>query len=637
MRAGPINYDFNLPNLSKDALDNVPTVAYGVPDIDLKIRVYINQTNTDKSIACLEARLSNGNTVYQKAVGWIVAIIAGLGLVASAITSGLGHSNTAAHVAANALSLFGFFQAQAMIGMSSVSLPPIVQSWTQNFQWSMGIIRVEFLQRICTWYQRSTGGRPSTVLSTLGSTSVHVQKRAIEWGNKIISNVPSRLLKRTNNDNTINEKVTTTIVRGIERVGFRANIEMTNIFMTGLIFFVFFVVLVLGLVALFKGYCEVASKKGWIKGGKFQDFRNGWKIIMRGILFRLVLIGFPQMCILCLWELTRRDSPAEVVLAVFMLISMAASLGFAAFTVIRLAKRSVELHKNPAYILYSDPAALNKWGFLYVQYRATAYYCVIPVLVYILVKSMFIGLAQPAPLVQAVALLIIEAAVLIAASVLRPWMDKKTNIFNISIAAVNFFNVILLLFFTQVFNQPGLVTGIMGVVFFVVNAVFALILLILVLISSVYAIVSKNPDTRYQPMRDDRGSFIKSQTQLTTELDALGATARGETKSFEDSSSLSGFYPNRADSPAQSLQRQQPHSPLESSMPLFPADSSARSAPPPTYQTQAPYSRAQNISPAPRNITTSPFPSSPSATSNPAQYRMNNNSSPWQRGAGYEH
>src|SRR5277367_6201327 len=70
----------------------------------------------------------------------------------------------------------------------------------------------------------------------------------------------------------------------------------------------------------------------------------------------------------------------------------------------------------------------------------------------------------------------------------------------------------------------------MGVVFFIVNAVFALVLLILVLIASVYAIVSKNPDTRYQPMRDDRGSFIKSQTQLTTELDALGATARGDIK-----------------------------------------------------------------------------------------------------------
>jgi len=45
-----------------------------------------------------------------------------------------------------------------------------------------------------------------------------------------------------------------------------------------------------------------------------------------------------------------------------------------------------------------------------------------------------------------------------------------------------------------------------------------------------YAIFSKNPDIRYQPMRDDRGSFIKSQSALNTELDALGATARGEAK-----------------------------------------------------------------------------------------------------------
>lgn len=70
----------------------------------------------------------------------------------------------------------------------------------------------------------------------------------------------------------------------------------------------------------------------------------------------------------------------------------------------------------------------------------------------------------------------------------------------------------------------------MGVIFFVLNAAFALILLIMLLVASGYALFSKNPDVRYQPMRDDRGSFIKSQTNLTTELDALGATARGENK-----------------------------------------------------------------------------------------------------------
>lgn len=160
------------------------------------------------------------------------------------------------------------------------------------------------------------------------------------------------------------------------------------------------------------------------------------------------------MCILCLWELTVRDSAAEVVLAVFMFLAMTGTLAWAALKVILLAKRSVAMHKNPAYILYSDPTALNKWGFLYVQYRATAYYTVVPVLIYIVIKAMFIGFAQKASLVQAIAFLILEAAVLVGASVMRPWMDKKTNIYNISIAAINFVNSILLIFFTSVFNQP---------------------------------------------------------------------------------------------------------------------------------------------------------------------------------------
>jgi len=65
------------------------------------------------------------------------------------------------------------------------------------------------------------------------------------------------------------------------------------------------------------------------------------------------------------------------------------------------------------------------------------------------------------------------------------------------------------------------------VVFVLYNLVFAVVLLIMVIFAAVWAIFVKNPDTRYQPMRDDRGSFIKSQTNLNTELDALGATARG--------------------------------------------------------------------------------------------------------------
>ena len=460
MNPGQINIESNI-EIPDDTIAKVPSIAYGVPDLDAIVRIYIKERDSKNNLACVEAELSNGKTVDQKAVGWTTAVIAGLALIASAVTSGLGHSNTAAHVAANALSLFGFFQAQAIIGMCAIPLPPVVASWTQNFQWTMGIIRVGFLQQLCTWYQRATGGTPSALLSNLSSVSVEVQKRSlgkrsIEYTHKLFKAAYNEFVKRsgTPEGQEAGSKTKTAVVQGIKRVGFRAHIEPTNIFLTGLIFFIIFVAMVAICVGIFKAFCEAAVKAGWFKGDKFEDFRTGWKIVLKGILFRIVLIGYPQVCILCLWELTVRDSAAEIILALFFFISMTTALTWASFKVYRIAQRSVAMHKNPAYILYSDPSALNKWGFLYVQFRATAYYYIVPVLIYILVKALFIAFAQGSGVAQAVGLLIIEAAFLIAVSILRPWMDKKTNVFNISIAAINFLNTIWLLIFTEVFGQP---------------------------------------------------------------------------------------------------------------------------------------------------------------------------------------
>ena len=283
MNTGQLQLQSNFP-VDPSVVKQIPSIVYGIPDLDGLVRVYINDTDTNTTVACVEAELSNGKTVYQKGVGWGTAVIAGLALLASAVTSGLGHSNTAAHVAANALSLFGFFQAQAIIGMTSVALPPIVASWTQNFQWSMGIIKVGFLEDVCTWYQRATGGTPSTLLSNISNASVQVQKRSLQLVKRGLE-----LLPRSNNAAAASTGTAkTVIVKGIERVGFRANIEITNIFLTGLIFFMIFVVFTALCVALFKGFCELAVKAGWFKGDKFEEFRNGWRIVLKGILFRLV-------------------------------------------------------------------------------------------------------------------------------------------------------------------------------------------------------------------------------------------------------------------------------------------------------------------------------------------------------------
>ncbi|KAE8353270.1 hypothetical protein BDV28DRAFT_165048 [Aspergillus coremiiformis] len=615
VRAGEIpvmNTNIKIPDT---VISQIPGIAYTVPDLDASVRVYINASDTGRSITCLEAELSNGRTVYQPGVGWTTAIISGLGLAASAATSALGYSKAATHIAVNVLSLFGFMQSQAMFGMSSVHMPPIVQSWTQNFQWSMGIVRVGFLENICTWYQRSTGGQPSTIMADHAKKSIQVLKRSFQ----------DNPLKRDGGAGADTHK--SIVIHGIQRVGYKAGIEVTNIFLTGLIFFFFFATLAMVTIVIVR-----AGYKVLIKSGKIKDDEVRWKLVTKGILFRVILIGYPQMCILCLWEFTQRDSPAELILAAVMLMTTTFAIGLAAQRVAFLAKKSVKLYQNAAYILYTDPSCLNKWGFLYVQYQAKAYYFIIPALAYIIVKATFISLSQQAPVVQTIALVIIEASMLITVSILRPWMNKKTDIYNISIAAINVVNAIFLLIFSNIFSQPGILTGVMGVVFFAYNAVFSLVLLILVLIASICAVISKNPDTRYQPMRDDRESFIRSQSQhqLSTELDALSAAARNE-KQFDSSNSTpslvdvsSRYQPFKESNCDDIVQANHP------SARLLWNDASA-------YQN----SRSHV------NMPIGQFPctdqrsySNSLANNDPAVLadtrRVQNNASPWQRGAGYD-
>ena len=567
-----INFDTVYDNIATNDID-IPGITYGIPDLDAEITVYMAKSDSPNvNLACVRLNLSNGKTVYQSGVGWATAVVAILGLLTSALVSGLGHLNAASHVAVYALSLFNYFQSVAIVGLCAVPLPPIVQSWTQNFAWTMGIIRVGFLQTLATWYQKGTGGKPATLLRTLGTKSVSVVKRSL--------GSDSLLARSSSSDDVPTGEY---VVKGIQRVAFRAGMEPTNLFLTGIIFFCIFILFTTLVVTLFRGFCSLAIRARWMKDDRFQTFRDDYRVTLKGVILRILLIGWPLLSILCLWEFTEIDSPGEVVLAVFVFFGVTATLGWAAFQVIQLARRSQQLHKTPAYMLYTKATTLNKWGFLYVQFRASEYYYIIPLLTYMLVKAMFVGLGQGSGTVQAIALVIIEALALISASVIRPWMDKPVNAINISICVINFLNAVLLLIFTGVFGGPGLLIGVSGVVFFVLNAVFALVLLLVVLIASTYSILKKNPETRYQPVADNRASFIKSQTALTTELDALGYTARGGdayAEKFGSGDVTPDLVPPTAlhrqrdslHSNASYRDRSEPGTPLTPSMPMLPPE-----------------------------------------------------------------
>lgn len=219
--------------------------------------------------------------------------------------------------------------------------------------------------------------------------------------------------------------------------------------------------------------------------------------------------------------------------------------------------------------------------------------------------AIFLAFAQNSGITQAIAFILIEAGALIGACVLRPWMDKSTNSFNITIFVVNFLNALCLLIFVNVFGQPALANGVVGVVFWILNAAVTLVLLLMLIVSTVVVFMQDNPDARYKVMLDDRTSFLKSSSQLARshlELDALGAAARGEKPGYsrshldldeepanDDESILSDMRGRRRLDPSgyplppstagsmRSMRNTSPRSPVDPSLPFLPAD--ARNSP----------------------------------------------------------
>ena len=83
------------------------------------------------------------------------------------VISIIGYSNTAAHIASNSMSLFVYFQSLAVTAMMAVvRTPPLAAAWAQNFMWSLGVVRVGFVQDIANWYLQATGGTPTDILKS---------------------------------------------------------------------------------------------------------------------------------------------------------------------------------------------------------------------------------------------------------------------------------------------------------------------------------------------------------------------------------------------------------------------------------------------------------------------------------------
>lgn len=532
----PGNIEINsIEYVSEHYANMIPGIAYQVPDIDAYVRLKIIKSgDTSKTqVACIEAFFTNGKSVAQTGVMWVTAIIAGIGLITSALLSAFGSSIAASHISANTMSLFLYFQSVVLVCLQHVDyLPPIASAWSRNLAWSMGLIKTTFMQKIFRWYVQSTGGTPNLYLTST-SDAVLVQKKR----KRDLLYLAARNIVKRSKANILYGNSNVKIFRGIKRMGYSMGIEATSIVATGLTFFLFCGYALAILIIGAKLFTEMMVKFKWFKPNKFIMFRQSWKMVLKGALLKYSYIGFTQLCVLCIWEYFERDSPALIVMACLFLITIFTLMIWTFVRTFQFGRKSVEQYNNPAAILYGDQQVVDKYSWFYSMFRAEYYWWGGVILSVFFAKALVIACGQGSGKAQCLIFFIIDLAYFITIIRIKPYLDRVTNIINILMQTVSLVNSFLFLFFSNLFGQPAPVASIMAWVFFILNAAFSFILLMMILFYTILVLGSKNPDLRFKPVKDDRMAFKQvndPDANLDNELFALGETAKEHGNNWED-------------------------------------------------------------------------------------------------------
>ncbi|GMM29643.1 flavin adenine dinucleotide transporter [Martiniozyma asiatica (nom. inval.)] len=513
--------------IDKKYVDMIPSIAYTFPDIDIVARLVITDENNG-ILGCLQTDVTNGKTVSHEGAKWATAVVAGIGLLVSGFLSLFGNSASSARMSAFAISLFTYFQSVVIISMINVEqTPPLAASWAENLAWSMGLIRIEFMQKIFRWYIQATGGTPTQFLTTNAYEILTARSLSNIIRNSFIGTFVNYIFPTFTtsyqNENLygratdINDQFTElndvesnnylTVLRGMKRVGFSANIEPTSIVCTGFTFFIICLYVLVGFYFIFKLTVKIMKKKETSKFNKVIDTEQSWSSTFKGVLLRYIYIGFPQLIIFSLWEFTVNDSAGIVTLSVFFFILALSTMAYSTYKVFYYATSSIKEQKNPAAYLYGNSDVLNRYGFLYTMFDAKKFWFCAVILGYTFVKALFVSLAQNSGKTQAMAIWIIDMVYLGILIHFMPYLDKFTNILSVFIAVIVTLNSFFFTFFSGIYNQQVDVASVMGIIFFIMNAIVSLILLIGILFIAAITIFMKNPDSRFSPTKDDRTSF----------------------------------------------------------------------------------------------------------------------------------
>jgi hypothetical protein len=564
----------------------IPPIALGIPDFEGEAILRIFANSTQAEIGCYSAVVTNGATFSQpQSVGTVLGVFALIALLASFATAVYGDSVPVmrkhyAH-SLSVLVVFSVFQHVYFTGALSVNWPSVLVAWWSNFAWSAGMIYSSSMQRSINKLignnlgntlhvgaagsgtdQDNVGGgfdissiyRRGLSLKRDVAWDIYQRDHSIELGRDVVSRTfEDQLYKRDLVNKTTGfawygQPVQAGLPLPGNYSGFagtlaQENIRISNAFMTGFLWLLILLVILVASVIAFKWVLEAFVAIKLMNKERLTFFRKHWIGYTAIVALRTLFIAFFMMMFLTMFQFSYQSSggvkavaaiifilffvgiPACVAYAVYVglasqgttrkpevsaeqveekqLPKLLAKLGIKKpITMHSFRRQSAHLEEDHASI-HDDEEYVKKFGWLAARFRRTRWWFFAVWTFYEFIRACFYAGASGQPMTQVFGLLVVEFLFFAFTIWARPFEGQRLNMLVVYLLGFSKVTTVALSSaFNIAFNLERITTTVIGIVIIVIQGVLVIVTMIAILVGAVssYMSITRNRE-EFRPRR----------------------------------------------------------------------------------------------------------------------------------------
>lgn len=574
----PIEANGIIPVAQSDVA-GIPAIALTIPDFEGQAILRVFANSTQSQIGCFSAVITNGASfAHPAAIGSVLGIFAFVALASSVAVAIFGHSvpDTRKYYAhsISVMVVFAVYQHIFFTGSLSMNWPSVLVAFWSNYAWSAGMIYSEKMQNTINNFIGSNRGNISMVGSAPsgqnnaglggGFELSQIYKRAASISFKEYAGVDATSQSR-HLEHSLSRRALANSSSGFSWYGDpvrpglplpgnysgfagtlgQLNIPASNAFMTGFLWFLILIALMVGSMVLLKWILEGLYALKYMKTEHLAFFRKHWLGYTASMALRICFIGFFMMVYLALFQFTLGGATgvraiAGVVLALF-LASMFGISAYALWYRLRFEKlvskvdrltlehrsknqlrgyhvssktETEETGSEPASItaslpwwrlhftdterphVHDDEDYTIKFGWLASRFRRSKWWFFSFWLVYELGRACFYGAAAGDALTQVFGLLAWEILAFIAIVAMKPFESNRLNLLMVYLLGFSkVATVALSSAFDERFRLSRILTTVIGVIIIVIQGIVTICLMIAIILGAISSYLSI---TRYR-------------------------------------------------------------------------------------------------------------------------------------------